>query len=175
MKKIFFIFFIFLFVIRVYAQESTVPQDAADSTLSIFDVERPVDKITFVNTSEMNDFENVFTHQEEMELKNLIYTRKENLFSIVTTDSYEPYEDIKQYTFAFGESLPFNKQNLVVFALSKNKLGFFILAGQKAQVLLTPEKMKQIMDEVITPEFKEGDFFLGLKNGINAIANLAKK
>lgn len=148
-------------------------QDIIDSTTSIYSGPAPEDKITFVNTDELNDFENVFTPIEESELKKVMYESKKYLFSIVTTSSYDPYPDIKQYTYAFGESLPFNKTNLVVFALCKNKLGFYILAGSKVQLVLTPDKLKKIMDEVIAPEFQDGDFFLGIKNGILAISNLS--
>ena len=166
MKRISIILLFALLSLRIYAQ------DAKDSTTSIFSGSAPMDKITFVNTDEFNDFENVFTPEEESELKKIMYENKNHLYSIVTTQSYEPYEDIKQYAYAFGESLQFNKANLVVFALCKNKLGFYILAGSKVQVVLTPEKLKQIMDEVITPEFQDGDFYLGIKNAIIAISKL---
>lgn len=145
-----------------------------DSTDSIFNGPAPTNVITFVNTDELNDFEGILSAQEELDLKTTMYSSKKFLFSVVTTSSYDPYMDIKEYTYAFGASLPFNMSNLVVLAVSKNKLGFYILAGSKVQLVLTNVKLKEIMDEVVEPELKDGDFFMALKNAILAISKLSE-
>jgi uncharacterized protein len=66
------------------------------------------------------------------------------------------------------------KDNGMVLLIAKNDRKMSIQNGHGIEPLLSNKKTKQIIDETITPQFKKGDFFLGISEGLNAVFDVLK-
>ena len=120
----------------------------------------------------VNDYENVFTNEQISELENIIrdYEKKTtNEICVVSLKSIEPYNDISLYAtelannWGIGKS---EKDNGLIILFSKSLRSIRISTGYGTEKILTDEKCKKIIDEIIIPEFKKGKYHSGIKNGI---------
>ncbi|MCL9804435.1 TPM domain-containing protein [Flavobacterium amniphilum] len=66
------------------------------------------------------------------------------------------------------------KDNGIVMLIAKNDRMMSIQNGHGIEPILSNKKTKQIIDEIITPHFKNGDFFLGISEGLNTIFDILK-
>ena len=123
----------------------------------------------------VNDFEDILTKEQEKELT-LIIKKHENettdQIAIVTLISFEPYENIYEYSlylanyWGVGQK---KKNNGILIALGKGLRKIRIQNGFGIEKRLTDSETKKIIDEIMIPEFKDDNFYLGLKKGLEAI------
>ncbi|HKK38348.1 MAG TPA: TPM domain-containing protein [Cryomorphaceae bacterium] len=126
-------------------------------------------------TGYVNDFENILTDAEEKELTALIKgleSQTSDQISIVTLTGLEPYDNIDDYSFdlanywGVGQK---DKNNGILIAIGKELRKIRIQNGFGIEKRLTDAETKRIIDEVMIPEFKNDNYFEGLKKGVEAI------
>lgn len=126
----------------------------------------------FVNF--VNDFADVLTPQEEAALNSKIKAIKDSShaeIAIVTEASLDgrdvfdrSMDFIREYKVGDGQ---LNSGVLIYLAVNDRKI--FIQTADKTQGALTDYTTKLIIDRSITPEFKAGNYYQGLDNGVTSI------
>ncbi len=123
----------------------------------------------------VNDFENILTDQEERELTAIIKEHESKTgdqISIVTLTSLMPYDNIDDYSldlanyWGVGQK---EKDNGILIALGKGLRKIRIQNGFGIEKRLTDLETKKIIDEEMIPNFKNDNYFEGLKRGLKAI------
>lgn len=66
------------------------------------------------------------------------------------------------------------KDNGIVLLIAKDDRKMTIQNGHGIEPILSNKKTKHIIDADITPHFKNGDFFMGISQGLNAIFDILK-
>lgn len=119
------------------------------------------------------DKEEVLSETDEDAL-NVIITQFEketsNEIVIVTTPDIGDHEKMVFYAVEFGERYGVGKKDkdnglIIVFSASLRET--FIATGLGTEKLLTDPICKEIVDKKMVPEFKEGNYFEGILNGLN--------
>lgn len=126
-----------------------------------------------------SDFEKVFTAEQISYLDDLIQRHKDqtsNEVAIVTlqldSTNVKPTTDFDQLSLALvnkwgiGEK---EKNNGVGIVICVRFRKISIQVGKGLTAKLTDEESKNIIDSIIIPEFKKGDYFRGVLNGLNAV------
>ena len=123
----------------------------------------------------VNDFENILTQEEEIELTRIIKeheAKTTDQISVVTLKSIEPYKNIDDYSlylanyWGVGQK---EKNNGVLIALGKNLRKIRIQNGYGIVERLTDEETKEIIDQEMIPKFKANDYYQGILAGVKAI------
>lgn len=123
----------------------------------------------------VNDFENILTDLEEEELTAIIKEHEAqttNQIVIVTLSSIKPYHNLDDYSldlanyWAVGQK---EKDNGILIALGKGLRKIRIHNGFGIEKQLTDVATKKIIDEVMIPNFRNDNYFEGLKKGLEAI------
>lgn len=123
----------------------------------------------------INDFENILTDQEESELTSIIKEHESQTtdqIAIVTLTSLEPYNNIDDYSLKLANYWGVGqkgKNNGVLIALGKGLRKIRIQNGLGIENKLTDSETKKIIGEIMIPEFKNDNYYKGLKLGIEAI------
>ena len=123
----------------------------------------------------VNDFENILSKREEKELGVIIKAHERqttNQIAIITIQDYQPYSSLMEYAIDLANYWGVghkNKNNGVVMVFGKNIREIWISNGSGIETKLSDFDTKKIIDEIIIPQFKKGDYFLGTKNGLLAI------
>lgn len=126
-------------------------------------------------TGYVNDFESIFSRKEKKALTAIIKSHEKqttNQIALVTIKSYKPYSSLMDYSvdlanyWGVGQK---NKNNGIVIVFGKEIREIWISNGSGIEAKLTDFETKKIIDEVILPEFKQGNYFLGSKKGLLAI------
>jgi uncharacterized protein len=120
----------------------------------------------------VNDFEHIFTKEENQELENIIAdfeNKTTNEIAIVTTDNIGDYTDFEKYAFDLSNEWGVGKKGkdngmTIVFSNKLRKIR--INTGTQTGKIVTNEICDKIMNEKIIPEFKKGEFFIGVKNSL---------
>ncbi|MGX7666538.1 TPM domain-containing protein [Flavobacterium pedocola] len=84
---------------------------------------------------------------------------------------------IESYAKALGQKWGIGKRgkdNGIVMLIAKDDRNMTIQNGYGIEAVMTNAETKRIIDQVITPQFKEGDFFMGISQGLNAIFDKLK-
>ena len=123
----------------------------------------------------VNDYEQIFTKEQSKKLEKLISdyeksTTKE--IAVVTIDSIEPYDNMKDFATDLSNEWrvgKFQKDNGLVIVFSKSLKELRISTGNNTEKILTDEICKKIIDSSMVPEFKKGEFYLGIEKGINEL------
>ena len=158
MKKYFFSLFLLIII--------TVAPAISQDTLSV-DFPAP--------SGFVNDFEGILTTRQEKKLDKIIskYERKtSNEIAIVTVDSIAPYPDLYHYSLDLANSWGIGKKdknNGILLIFSKKLRNIRIQTGKGLTKELTNEEAKRIIDQIIIPEFKKGDYYSGTEKGLLAI------
>jgi uncharacterized protein len=123
-----------------------------------------------------NDFEFLFTMEEETTLDSIIseYKKKTNIeICIVTIDTTfttkEKFDDFVLHihnTWGVGEKI---KNNGIVIGISAGYRQMRISNGFGIENLLSDEETKQIIDNDFIPLFKKSDYYGGTLNGLQAL------
>ena len=120
----------------------------------------------------VNDYEKVFSKEQIDTLTSIIQKHQDettNQIAIVTIDSFAPYKTLFDYsldlfnTWGIGTK---EKNNGVAIVFGKSIRQIRIQVGYGLEKKLKDEEAKIIIDNVIIPEFKKGDFYSGIKKGL---------
>ncbi len=125
----------------------------------------------------VNDFEEIFTTKQIAKLEKIIidYEKKTHReIVVITVSTVEPYDDIKEFVAALSYRLGVEKPikddglTMVLCTTSKN---IRMATGPETEKILTKEVRKRVMDEVITPEFKNENYYVGIRKGLLELIN----
>ena len=86
-------------------------------------------------------------------------------------------EDIARYATDLGHKWEIGqkgKDNGIVFLIAKEDRKMTIQAGYGTEHLLTDALSRRIIETVVKPEFKQGNYFEGIYNGTTAIIQIMK-
>lgn len=123
----------------------------------------------------VNDYAHVFTDSQKNELLEIVndYNRKTTRqIVVITVDSIKPYDDIHKYATDLGNTWGVGtaeKDNGLIIVLCNPCRKISIATGIGTEKILTDEICKEVIDKTIIPEFKKGDFYKGIKNGITEL------
>ncbi|MEQ9166735.1 MAG: YgcG family protein [Fulvivirga sp.] len=127
--------------------------------------ERVTDLTNTLSTSEKSRIES--------ELASLEQTKGSQIaVLIVPTTEPEPIED---YAIRVAEEWKIGREGVddgVILLIAKNDRKLRIEVGYGLEGAVTDAKSRQIIEEYITPAFKQGDFGGGISDGVLAIAQL---
>jgi uncharacterized protein len=123
----------------------------------------------------VNDFESIFTRKQAKSLEKMIQKHQHkttNQITIVTVDSIQPYTSVQKYTLdlfnEWGVGLK-DKNNGIVILFGKKIRQISITVGRGLESKLSNEECQQIINNIIVPEFKKGDYYNGVKMGLEAV------
>ena len=123
----------------------------------------------------INDYDSIFSPAQRKELSDIIYdynietTRQ---IVVVTIDSISPYSDIQKYAtdlrnyWGVGTA---EKNNGLTIVMCNPCRQIGIATGTGTKLILTDEICKEVIDKKIIPEFKNGEFYSGIKNGVTEL------
>jgi len=142
----------------------------------VFEKNDTIECVNFKNTvGYVNDFENIFTKKESDTLFEIILNHEKkttNQIVIVSTSNIASYKNINDYSLdlanCWGVGVK-GKNNGIAIVLSKKLRAMRIQVGDGLLDKLTNQETKKIIDEIIIPDFKEGNYYKGIKNGLEAI------
>lgn len=121
----------------------------------------------------VNDFEEVFSAEEEAELSSIIKQHEQqtsNELVIVTVSDIAPYTDMKSYAIDLGNEWEVgqkDKNNGIAIVLSRKLKEVYITTGSGMGI--TDDQLQAIIDSVMIPRYIEGKEFEGTKSGLEAI------
>ncbi|WP_435263484.1 TPM domain-containing protein [Tenacibaculum sp. nBUS_03] len=121
---------------------------------------------------EVNDFEHIFDVEQLEKLTLMIREFEKNTtnqIAIVSIDSIGKYTDFDKFAVDLsnynGIGLK-EKDNGLSIVFSKNLRKIRISTGFGTEKILTDKICKNIIDQTIIPEFKNGDYYNGIKKGM---------
>jgi uncharacterized protein len=123
-----------------------------------------------------SDFEHIFTEDQILVLDSIISkfekeTTKE--IAIVTIDSsWTTKENFDSLTLALGRNWGVGKKdknNGILIGISTGLRKIRIQNGYGIETILSDAETKKIIDDIIIPEFKNGNYFEGTKKGLLAL------
>ncbi len=125
----------------------------------------------------VNDCEEIFTQDQIKELNDIISKHEKqttNEIAILTITSFEPYETLFDYSLDLADYWRIgnkDKNNGVAIVFGQKIRQIRIQVGYGLENKLKDEEASIIIEKIIIPEFKKGDFYAGIKNGLIAIIN----
>lgn len=144
--------------------------------------ETPVQQKFVVKKVRIVDNEKIFTEDQIKQLDSIVencWNKKIAEIAIITIDDrHTDNENFDQYVlknltaYSSGE---YGKNNGIVIAISKKLRQMRIENGYGIEKILSNEATKKIIEEQFIPKFKEGNYFEGTLNGLNAIINHLQK
>ncbi|WP_408039771.1 TPM domain-containing protein [Tenacibaculum amylolyticum] len=120
----------------------------------------------------INDYDRIFTPLQVEDLSKIInnyYNVTTRQIVIVTVDTISPYKDIQRMAADLGQYWGVGmteKNNGLIILLCKPCRKITIVTGNGTELILTNQVCKEIIDKIMVPEFKDGDFYKGIKKGI---------
>ncbi|MCK7591081.1 TPM domain-containing protein [Subsaxibacter sp. CAU 1640] len=120
----------------------------------------------------INDYDSIFSPSQRIELTKLLYDydiKTTRQVVVVTVDSIKPYSDIQKYAtdlmnyWGVGNA---ETNNGLAIVLCKPCRKVAIATGYGTELVLTDDICKKVIEETIIPEFKKGDYYLGIKTGV---------
>lgn len=128
----------------------------------------------------VNDFEGILSPEQVKELNDLVANHEEessNEIVLVTIGSFEPYPSLFDYSLALANEWGVgkkDKKNGIAIVFGKQIRQIRIQVGYGLENKLKDEESKRIIDYIVVPEFKKGDYYAGLKKGLAEIINEIK-
>ncbi len=124
----------------------------------------------------INDYEHIFSDDQISDLDSIISEfdkETKNEIAIVTIDSsWTTKESFDSFTLAIAENWGVGKKvknNGILIGISTGLRMIRINNGYGIEAKLTDAETKKIIDDIILPEFKKGNYFEGTKNGLLAL------
>nr|WP_321245639.1 TPM domain-containing protein [uncultured Psychroserpens sp.] len=121
------------------------------------------------------DLSNLFTLSETQTLSKKIIdyeSNSTNEIAILTVNSIEPFTDIALYSSAIGNYWGVGKKekdNGLVIVISKEQRLIWFSPGDGTTKILTDSICQNIIDQSILPDFKNGNFYQGINQGLDAV------
>ena len=120
-----------------------------------------------------SDYGHIFTKEQISELDSIITDfekQTENEIAIVTIDSsWTTKEKFDSLILSIANFWGVGKKNVnngIVIGISPGLRKIRISNGYGIEAKLTDADTKKIIDDIILPEFKKGNYFVGTKNGL---------
>lgn len=125
----------------------------------------------------VNDFEHIFSASEvvTLETDNVTYEKQTStqicIVTLASLNGYEPqvFATALHRKWGVGQK---NLNNGVLILISKAEHKIFISTGQGVQGKLTDGRLQLIINNVIIPSFKQGQYYQGVQDGIEEIKKL---
>ncbi|MBJ6366809.1 TPM domain-containing protein [Snuella sedimenti] len=120
----------------------------------------------------VNDFEQIFTPDQKILLEKLISNyekRTTKEIAIITVSTIEPYDNIKDYGTDISNEWGIGKKgkdNGLAIIFSKSLREVRVSTGNGTEKILTDEICKSIIDQIMVPEFKNGEYYNGIEKGL---------
>ena len=123
----------------------------------------------------INDYDSIFNSAQRKELSDIIYDyniKTTRQIVVVTVDSISPYSEIQKYA---GDLMNYwgvgtaEKNNGLTIVVCNPCRQIGIATGTGTKLILTDEICKEVIDKKIIPEFKNGEFYNGIKNGVTEL------
>jgi uncharacterized protein len=173
MKKGFFYVFLFLVVINVNSQivEKKQNDSLKQKTITSFR------KIYWDNLPKpkgwINDYDKVLSNDEEIKLDSLISTFERETtieIAIVTIDTINvSKENFEALTFHIAKTWGVGKKgkdNGILVGFSKDYRKIRIELGDGITKIFSEQETSEIIDHDFVPEFKKGNYYQGMFNGV---------
>ncbi len=131
-------------------------------------------------TGKVNDFELILDFAQIQQLDSIINNfenSSQNQIAIVTIESFEPYETLGDFTTDLGNYWGVGhagKNNGLILTISKKMRMVWIGSGVGTEKVLTDEILQNVVSTKMIPNFKNGDYFNGIKSGLIECINLWK-
>ncbi|QTE21539.1 TPM domain-containing protein [Polaribacter cellanae] len=167
--------FIFLFLVinllncKIIKNEEKTASNSSGVTLNSHDFEN---NDFPKNRREVNDYEAVFNVDEITILTKIIrdFERKTtNQIAIVSISSIGTYTDFDKYAIDLSNYWKVgqkNKDNGLTIVFSKKLRKIRISTGNGTEKILTDQICKAIINQIIIPEFKNGNYYEGVYKGL---------
>jgi len=129
----------------------------------------------------VNDFAKVLKVQDAEAVESLAAAIKEKTgaeLALVTVESFAPYASIDEFSLALAEVWGVGergKDNGVLLVLAMSEREVKIEVGYGLEGAIPDSVAGRILDTVVIPAFRQGDFSGGLREGCNAIAAYVAK
>lgn len=139
---------------------------------------KPENKIFFPASSLgwTSDFEHIFTSGQIVELDSIISRfemETQNEIAIVTIDSSSTTKEaFDNLILTIANKWGVGKKGLnngITIGISKGLRKIRICNGYGIEEKFTDADTKKVMDDIMIPEFKKGEYFVGTKNGLLAL------
>ncbi len=123
-------------------------------------------------TGYVNDFEKLFDDNQRRDLTSIITNFEKETSSeiaVVTVGSIGQYTDFLIYSIdlaSFWGIGKKDKNNGLLILVSKNLRKVRISTGRGTEKILNDEICKMVIDTKMIPEFKAGNYYQGVKNGL---------
>ena len=124
----------------------------------------------------VNDLATIFTESQRNELENILiryYDSTSTQIIVVTVPTLEG-DDASNYAISLGNAWGVgqkSKNNGVVFLVAPNERKMFIASGYGTEEKLTDVFLTRTRENYILPEFKKGDYYSGVKLGVQLMIN----
>jgi len=126
----------------------------------------------------VNDWADLLSSAEEEALENKLVAESDSTstqIAILTIRQLNGF-DIAQLSFKIGDAWGIggpNQDNGVLILVSKDDREVFIATGKGMEGYITDVLAKRIIENIIIPDFRQGNYYLGLDEGTEAIIKLA--
>ncbi len=124
----------------------------------------------------VNDFGNMLTHEEKKELDSLIRQHEKNTTDQIAIATFDTVNILKtefdDFTLQLANSWGIgqkDKNNGVLIAICSKMHRLRIHTGKGIEKRFTNAAAKLVVDSVMIPEIKTGNYFIALKKGLNEI------
>jgi len=124
----------------------------------------------------VNDFANILNNEDKavLEQKLRAYWDSTSISIVVTTVNSLNDNDVSEYSTAlfncWGVGDKTNRGVLMLVAPNERKV--YLSTGQGIEFILYDGLCKRVIEEDIIPSFKNGDYPLGILNGVNSLINI---
>jgi uncharacterized protein len=129
----------------------------------------------------VNDFANILTAEQRSHLEQMLVAYDDSSsiqVALVTVNSLDG-AGIDDYAIALGREWGVGNKStnngvVVLLSLEQGKRGVFIAPGYGLEAALSDYTCKSIIDGEMLPQFKQGNYYRGLEQGIDAILSAAR-
>ncbi len=123
----------------------------------------------------INDYEGLFTPQQQIELNTLIaaFEKQTNReIAVVTLNDIKPYSNVSDYSKDLSYNWSLYKEELqsgLLMVVSKTFRTVRIMTAYGTHQLIQDDVCRNIINKEIIPACSQGDYFLGTKQGLSAL------
>lgn len=158
-----------LFYVNVLAQER-IANDSRTTVETALDFPEPIGYVS--------DFENLFSYKQIKELEQIIAdfeANTTNQIAIASIESIGDYTDFDAYALDLSQYWGVGtaeKDNGMTIFFSDRLRTIRISTGYGTEQYLTNDECKEVIDKYIIPEFKNGNYYKGIKAGLLQLIKL---
>ncbi len=108
------------------------------------------------------------------DLCNLIYEETGHMIMIHTIESYDPYDNLNDYTSALDLLWADDGKKYVIFIISDKLEELRIIHGEATETILPLDFTEMIMNRDMFPEFRNGNYSGGVLNALESYRQILK-